>query len=526
MLFTAPGGEWNVAGNWLDLNNPAYIHIPTQNDDVGIPATAGPIVISGQNADINSIVMAGGAAGLTISSGVELKLNSNPPTTPPPGMPVSPIAGQNFFGGPVFDPGRINLNTTNVLAGTIANFAGGTDIGPGDLNGNLVAGPNSSFNFIGSGSIGNTFEAGATFGIGAGYVNIAAPVSVMGNLIDGTAVLQVQSGGTLGGPGSVTEEGIANWTGGSITVGAGITVTQSGHVNVSGNATKTLGATLSNLGEVNLDGTGPLAVLLGGSITNEIGASLEISLPTLGAADGVTVGVTNVAGGFLTIDPSGSSPTVISAPFTNEGYMSVSAGPGVAMTATPTVGPGGTPTPTIDLDGSIALTGNLYLLSMATSDTGMNLSHGGGYLEVGSTGGSGPMGTLIVPAGVTDTMGGNVEINDGSLLTGGGTYSNNGLLRLDLTGSTAGLGYYAQANNGILAEEVGGPGINAVLAVTGTASLSGTLELLDYTPVVGDSFTVVTAAKGRYAHFDSVPDGMVESDGPTSASVTQVQPPA
>ena len=59
------------------------------------------------------------------------------------------------------------------------------------------------------------------------------------------------------------------------------------------------------------------------------------------------------------------------------------------------------------------------------------------------------------------------------------------------------------------------------LDVTGMATLSGTLELLNYTPVVGDSFVVVTAAGGVQDHFDSVPAGMVETDGPTTASVTQ-----
>ena len=28
MLFNAAGGAWNVAANWNDLSNPAYIHVP------------------------------------------------------------------------------------------------------------------------------------------------------------------------------------------------------------------------------------------------------------------------------------------------------------------------------------------------------------------------------------------------------------------------------------------------------------------------------------------------------------------
>jgi hypothetical protein len=121
---------------------------------------------------------------------------------------------------------------------------------------------------------------------------------------------------------------------------------------------------------------------------------------------------------------------------------------------------------------------------------------------------------------------GNLEINSGSLLTGGGTLYNNGHLQLAPGSSTMGLGAYVQGNSGTLAIEVSPMGMYTALTVTGTAQLSGTLALPGYVPAVGDSFTVVTAASGLSGHFDSIPDGMVETDTDTSASVTQVDPPA
>ncbi len=87
---TAPA-LWNVIGNWADLSGGAP-HIPNANDDVGILGTAGTVLLTGQNADINSIVTEGGT-NLIIDSGIELKINSNPPTNPPAGMPTSPTPG-------------------------------------------------------------------------------------------------------------------------------------------------------------------------------------------------------------------------------------------------------------------------------------------------------------------------------------------------------------------------------------------------------------------------------------------------
>ncbi len=131
-----------------------------------------------------------------------------------------------------------------------------------------------------------------------------------------------------------------------------------------------------------------------------------------------------------------------------------------------------------------------------------------------------------MPAGVVDSINGNLEVNLFSTLTGGGEVINSGRLQLDLSSSTTGLGSYQQTSMGTLALAVGGGfGAPALLAVTGNAQLSGNLILLGYTPAVGDSFTVVTAGSIG-DHFDTIPDGMEETDGPTSVTVTQVDPPA
>ena len=133
----------------------------------------------------------------------------------------------------------------------------------------------------------------------------------------------------------------------------------------------------------------------------------------------------------------------------------------------------------------------------------------------------GTLGSLIVPAGVSDIVQGNLEINGGSTLTGGGTVYNSGRLQLDVGKQHDGLGRYVQSNSGTLAIVVSPMGAFTPLTVTNTAQLSGTLVLPGYVRRTGAFFTVVRAGV-LSGHFDSIPDGMVETDTAVSATVTQV----
>ncbi len=525
MVFAGGGtpllpAAWNAVANWTDLTNPANPHIPTSSDDVGIPGGA-VVLLSGANAEVNSIVTVG-LSSLTIASGTELKIDNNPPATEPPDMPVSPTPGSNFFGGSVIDAGRINANTTNPFTGTQVIFAGGALIGPGDLNGSLDAGPVSAFTFlapaVGS-PILNTFAVGATLGPGPGSVIIAGPVTIDGTLDDSTMTM-VLSGGILSGPtattGTLDEKATLSWLGGSDALGGGTTIESSGQVLGSGPGFKGLAGTLTNLSAFSrLDGAGTLSLGVAGvgpgTIVNAAG-TIEMSLPSITGTAGSSL--TNTALGTLQETASSSAPTVISAPFTNNGIVSVTSGAALVLSNTVPGAPADT------LDGVLQLLGNMTLRGAFTSLHGFLEQAAPGFLEVGGAGGVTPA-TLTVPSGVTDTLDGNLEVNSGSTLTGGGEVLNAGRLQLDLSSSTAGLGSYQQTSIGTLALAVGGGfGTPAVLAVTGKAQLSGTLLLLGYTPKVGAKFTVVTAGSIG-ADFDTIPHGMVETDGPTSVTVTQ-----
>jgi fibronectin-binding autotransporter adhesin len=418
-----------------------------------------------------------------------------------------------IFSGSVIDAGRIIANTTNPFTGTGVTFAGGAVIGPGDLNGNLVAGPNSSITFTSTGE----FATGATFGIGSGSIIVAAGVAVDGSLDVNNETLVVAAGGTLGGPGSVTVNSNLNWTGGAITVAGGVTALV-GPVNTSGGGSKTLGTILTNENPLtNLGGTGGLSLTTGGSIVNTGNATINLSLPFITPAISTAIGITNTAGSTLDVTAPASAPTVISVPFVNDGFLKVESGDGLVLSTTAPGAPADT------LDGVLQLIGNLTLLGAFTSVTGFMLQADPGFLEVGSPSG-GPPTTLTVPGGVIDTLDGNLAVNSGSKLTGGGQIINAGRLELEFGSSTLGLGSYVQTSIGTLALAEMGP-TSASLVVTGTAQLSGTLVLMGPPPPVGTAYTVVRA--GRVSgHFDTIPNGMSETDTSTSVTVTQVRPPA
>ncbi len=230
--------------------------------------------------------------------------------------------------------------------------------------------------------------------------------------------------------------------------------------------------------------------------------------------------ITNSPLGTIEATPPDRAPTIILAPFTNLGNLRVDSG--VNLTLVGAAGPSGAST--ADLDGVMQLMGNLTLQGPIDSPTGFVEDAAPGFLVL-SVGNTVPPAVLTVGAGAIGSVNGNLEVTGGCTLTGAGEVINNGRVQLDASGSTTGLGSYQQLAEGTLAVDEAPSGFPTVLAVTGAAQLSGNLILLNYAPVVGASFVVVTAGSIS-GHFDTIPDGMEETDGPDTVTVTQVQPPA
>lgn len=214
--------SWNQALNWRDTN--AHAGIPGAGDTAGI-GDGFYVVLSGNSATVTGVALSDEST-LTVDSSLESDTittaagttftvtGGNPPA-------VVQIDSSATFDGSVVDAGRMIAHASGIN-GTGVVFDGGTLIGPGDQDGNLSAGPNSSFTFEGPGG-GNTFLTGATLGPDAGSVIFDDSVNMGGALFDGQMKIYL-NGGTLGGSGSIQDWSQFNWTGGELALTGGVTV--------------------------------------------------------------------------------------------------------------------------------------------------------------------------------------------------------------------------------------------------------------------------------------------------------------
>ena len=130
--------------------------------------------------------------------------------------------------------------------------------------------------------------------------------------------------------------------------------------------------------------------------------------------------------------------------------------------------------------------------------------------------------TLTVTGDGTVAINNQLTTGGGSVVGLGGTIAGGGKVGGDLTNTSATVapgnspgtlsvgGNFSQGAGGTLAIELAGTasGEFDVLAVTGTASLGGTLEITElYTPGGGDTWTILTAGGGITGSFDTITAG-------------------
>lgn len=335
---------------------------------------------------------------------------------------------------------------TLVLTGT-SSYTGATTVNSGTLQAGAadVFAPDSAF----------TVVSGATLALN-GYSQTIGSLAGAGNVALGNAILATGGNGT-----STTFSGAISGSGGELTKFGGGTLVLSGDNTYSGGTTVFSG-TLSVASSSNL-GSGGLALFNGatlaitGDSTFGNGVTLAAADPSISVASGVTATWSGVIAGH---------------PGTN-----------AALSLT---GPG-----TLILDAANTYTGG------TTIDAGT--------LEVGDS------------AHPAASIAGNVTVASGGTLMGHGTIEGTVTNSGDVhPGGSIGVltvgGNYTQASNGTLTIEVtpnvsAGPGVGYdQLAVSGSASLAGTLAVLDDagTYSVGTRYTILTAAGGRSGSFSSV----------------------
>jgi RHS repeat-associated protein len=195
------------------------------------------------------------------------------------------------------------------------------------------------------------------------------------------------------------------------------------------------------------------------------------------------------------------------------------------------IGAGSTGTASFALYGSDSLSGDIapgQTLALLTSwDYSTTLTVAAGVVNAGTIRLDSPRGdrftTLVAAGTLVNAPGGliNVVTDGGGGRNLSGTITNQGVFRIGWMSAVSFTGNYTQTAMGVLEIQVGGSNMgNYPLAITGTATLSGTLSISlinNYVPNIGDSLTLMTCGprSGAFARVT----GLDPSTGRTFAAL-------
>lgn len=329
--------------------------------------------------------------------------------------------------------------TYNVTGNTFATSAVVTFTGTVTSTGTLGINVNGSANF-------NTPAAATvqSVDLSSGTLDATSTVNITGPLNF--------SNGTLSGTGTVNVTGLFTWSGGTQT-GAG-TTNANGGMTLSSGGSKTLnnGRILNNAGAATWT-DGEFFIGNGAVFTNLATGVFDIQHATNRQLGGGVGGVSTVNNAGTMTKSAGGTRTPVNANFTNTGALNVN-------------------------------NGTMYFIAAFTQTAGSTTLNGGnidGAISFFFDGG---------------TLGG-----VGTITTTGNVFNNGAIVSPGLTPGTLNItGNYIQTAGGSLNIELGGftPGTQFdVLAITGSATLGGTLNVLSlssFSPGAGVSFQVMTFA--------------------------------
>ncbi|MCW2498228.1 Calx-beta domain-containing protein, partial [Jatrophihabitans sp.] len=428
------------------------------------------------------------------------------------------------FSAPFTNAGSLSL-TTGQLSWTGGNVTGTTDSGTAALSAGTSLDYAGGARAIGAGTITGAgtlrLQSGTTTFTGA--VSIAN-LSVEGaNLTGSLAATNVAlAGGYLTGPGTMTVGGSLTLSEADLSVGyrlisngtATLNTTTSSCYDFCSNIALQNGSVFENAGTLAVSGNGSYGTYSDGDpgnlIQNDATGTISIGFTTTSATWNNTIPIAN--SGVLTISKGNFAPTLTT--LTSAGALSggTFATTGGKLTfantvksnaATLVLGASGSFSPALTSlatnSGSVSI-GQALTESVGLVNSGSLTVTNSATWRVNSLTQS--AGSLTVTAGATFKSGASgtaaVTVNGGSLtgsgtvlgaVAGAGTVSpgtaNAGTLTV--TGS------YAPATGGTLAASVGAT--STQLAVSGTASLAGTLALASQAPVpaLGTTATLLTA---------------------------------
>lgn len=504
----ASGGDWFTATNWSTNT------IPTANDDVSIGSNAGYIVdvassgavaktltvsgtlrVSGGDLTVSNWLRASGdveLSGGTINSSTEFSINKG-------GEFV--WSGGSFVGTPTANTGTVEITAGATASGTIAirsatTFRGQVNDGQTlDLSGTAsnslrIFTPVTNYGEIRLAPSGTGYQrieinsAGELTNASTGEI-VAASGGSGARYLDGTFVNQ----GTVTVDAGTTLKVRKLTTGDEVTLESGsVSVGTGGLVSVENTQLHVEGGTVS--GEVALLNTkvdsatsvsSPVSLLIrdtGNILLNNLSPLVELVVQGNASSSAyITVtsaGVTNA--GTITLESAGTSRNAV-----------INVGGGASLTNSTTgvinvvLGAGGTRqiSGSFTNDGTLNLEHNLTIAQKYTSNSG-TIDLGGHTLTISGTSLTNESGgSIIGPGTITGAV-----INNGTISIGG---ASPGTLTIS--------GAFTQGSGGTLALRVVSGSSFDVLAVTGKATLAGTLaiERVDgYVPAVDEDIAVIT----------------------------------
>ncbi len=422
-----------------------------------------------------------GAAGLTLggSTGTQTLSIVGSATD---GAATLGLSNQGVSSDGVRARGRLILTTTETnswaflnVSGTLANAGTITvDPGAGNNGGRFLYG---GYNNTATGTIAineTTQSQGGpwtnsntiTIANGKGLTGVGGPFTNTGTLTNGGTF--EQAGGFTWTSGTITNNGSFTAANGTFTTGSGA---------LSGNPILLVGDAISP------NGTGSAAFVVHGSANSldanvASGYSLTIEGSASHGAATLTYSADRTNNGTIHLTTTDTNSWAFlnagSSILTNNNTITVDPGAGNNGGRFLYGGYNNTATGTIAINETTQTTGNPWTSSGALSIAALKtlMLSGGLTVSGGTLSGSG-------------TIAGNVTQTGGTISPG----SSPGKLTID--------GNYTGGKSGKVRIELNGtaPGQFDVLAITGTAVLAGTLQLVtNYSPALGDSFTVITYA--------------------------------
>ncbi len=449
-LTLANNATFTTAGNFTNTGT------LTINSGSAFTVTGTLAQISGSTLSGGTFVLGGN---LNVGSGINITTNSSTLT----------LEGGTIMSGATNALAGLNKNTKSL---TLANNANFTTTGNFTNSGTLTVNSGSTFAVAPGSSLtnynsttntltGGTYVVGGTLSAsGLNIVTDAANITLngTGELENSTSSTNALANlNTIASAGSLTLASNANFTtAGNLTNSGKLTVNSGSTFDVTGTLTNLSAGTLTG-GTYTVGGTMQLASANGGITTNA--ANLTLAGTTAKIMDGASnalAGFNNNTGTFAL--STGAKLTTAASNFTNSGTVTI--GSGTTLTV------GGT--------------GNSYNQSAGTTTVDGTLA-GGGTTVVSVTGGT------VQGKGTLKT---NVSLGGGTLNVGDAGKA--GLLKIT--------GTYTQLASGTMNVSIGGTAVGSKysqLQITGAASLGGTLtaaEVNSFTPTVGQTFTVLTAA--------------------------------